>query len=173
MIPLWIAADLLGTSGQVGRSLLLRCIETSALQNNVNVQLTPRQFSSVRNSIDSNLLAINNDEILTSLNSVLVLTDLAAETTLSGIVLQQVSKHLRACQIVDCYYFITFSLEHLTESEATNTAKAVNSYFCHFTLLFKWVIPKKMSIFYTISVFFSFFGCKVTKKFLYLHSVSF
>ena len=83
--------DLLGTSGQVGRSLLLRCIETSALQNDVNVQLTPRQFSSVRNSIDSNLLAINNDEILTSLNSVLVLTDLAAETTLSGIVLQLIA----------------------------------------------------------------------------------
>ena len=127
--------NLLSTSSQVSRSLLLRSIETCALQNYVNVQLTPRQLSSVRNSINSNLLTINNDEILTSLYSVLVLTEFATETTLSGVILQQMSKHLGACQVVDCYYFITFSLEHLTESEATDTAETVNCYFCHFTLI--------------------------------------
>ena len=125
--------NLLSTSCQVSRSLLLRCVETCALQNNVYIQLTPRELSSVRNSIDSDLLTINYDEVLTSLYSVLVLTELAAETTLSGIILQQVCQHLRTCQVVDCYYFITFSLEHLTECETTNTAKTVNCYFCHFS----------------------------------------
>ena len=72
--------NLLSTSGQVSRSLLFRGIETCALQNNIYVQLAPRQLSSVRNSIDSDLLTINNDEVLTSLNSVLVLTELATET---------------------------------------------------------------------------------------------
>ena len=64
----------------------------------------------------------------------LVLTELTAETALSGVILQQMSQHLRASQVVDSNNFITFSLEHLTESEATNTAEAVNSYFyvCHF-----------------------------------------
>ena len=51
--------NLLSTSSQVSRSLLLRSIETCALQNNVYIQLAPRQLSSVRNSIDGNLLAIN------------------------------------------------------------------------------------------------------------------
>ena len=125
--------NLLGTSLNVSRSLLLRCIETCALQNYVNTQLTPRQLSSVGLCIDSDLLTINDDRVLGSVNSVLTLTELASETTLSGIVLQQVSKHLWACQIVDCYYFITFSLKHLTECEATNTAKTVNCNFCHFT----------------------------------------
>ena len=73
--------NLLGTSSQVSRSLLLRSIETCALQNNVYVQLAPRQLSSVRNSVDSDLLTINNDEVLTSLYSVLVLTELATERT--------------------------------------------------------------------------------------------
>ena len=49
----------------------------------------------------------------------------------SGIILQQVCQHLWAGQVVDCYYLITFGLEHLTECETTNTAKTVNCYFCH------------------------------------------
>ena len=57
--------NLLGTSGQVSRSLLLRGIETCALEHDVNVELAPRQLSSVRNSVDGDLLAINNDEVLT------------------------------------------------------------------------------------------------------------
>ena len=142
--------NLLSTSSQVSRSLLLRSIETCALQNNVYIQLAPRQLSSVRNSIDGDLLAINYDEVLTSLNSVLVLTELATETTLSGIILQQVSEHLRTCQVIDSYNFITFSLEHLTESEATDTAKTVNCYFCHFCLIIKWVIPNIVNFFASI-----------------------
>ena len=86
------------------------------IENNVYIELTPRELSSVRNSVDSDLLTINYDEVLTSLNSVLVLTELATETTLSGVILQQVCEHLRTCQVVDSYYFITFSLVIATTS---------------------------------------------------------
>ena len=123
---------LLSTSLEVSRSLLLRCVETCTLENYVYVVSSPWAVSSVHLSRDLNLLTINDDRILSSLYSVLTLTELASETTLSGIILQQMSKHLRTCQVVDCNNLITFSLKHLTECETTDTAKAVNSYIYHF-----------------------------------------
>ena len=125
-------------------SFSLRGIETGALEYYIDAQLAPRQLSCVRLSVDSDLLAVNRDRtrsyngltvlcencVLVSY-SVLALTELACETTLSGVVLQKVSQHLRAGQVVDCNYLITLSFEHLTESQTTNTAKAVNCYFCH------------------------------------------
>ena len=119
-------------------------VETGALENYVDTELTPRKLSCIRLSVDSDLLAVNSDRtrsnnrltilcensILESY-SVLALTELACETTLSGVVLQKVSQHLRAGQVVDCNYLITLSFEHLAESQTTNTAKAVNCYFCH------------------------------------------
>ena len=122
-------------------SFCLAGIETGALQYYIDTQLTPRQLSCVRLSVDSDLLAVHSDRTrsndgLTILSensvfvsySVLALTELACETTLSGVVLQKVSQHLWAGQVVDRNYLITLSFEHLTESQ---TAKAVNCYFCH------------------------------------------
>ena len=54
-------------------------------------------------------------------------TDLAAEGTLSGIVLQQVSQHLGAGQVVDCDDLVTLSIKHLTESQTTNTTETIDS----------------------------------------------
>jgi hypothetical protein len=50
-------------------------------------------------------------------------------TTLSGVVLEKVSKHRGLGEVVDSYDFVTLSTEHLTECETTDTAKAVNSNF--------------------------------------------
>ncbi len=61
----------------------------------------------------------------------LTLTVLACETTLSGIVFQEVSQHFRAGQVVDSNNLVTLCLKHLAECQTTNTAEAVNSYFCH------------------------------------------
>ena len=52
---------LLSTSCKVSRSLLLRCIETCALENYVNTELTPWEFSCVWLSINSDLLTVNDD----------------------------------------------------------------------------------------------------------------
>ena len=140
--------NLLCASLDMCRSFSLAGIETCALENYVDTQFAPRQLSCVRLSVDSDLLAVNGDRTrsndslaVLSKNSVLVsysvltLTELAGETALSGIVLQQVSLHLRAGQVVDSNNLITLSLKHLTESQTTNTAKAVNSYFCHNSVL--------------------------------------
>ena len=125
---------LLCTSSEVSRSLLLRCIETCALEYNVNVVSSPWAVSSVLLSRDLDLLAVNDDRVLSSLYSVLTLTELATETTLCSIILEEVSKHSWACQVVDCNYLITLSLEHLTECETTDTAETVNSNFSHFLI---------------------------------------
>jgi hypothetical protein len=53
--------------------------------------------------------------------------ELAAESTLSGVVLQQVSEHFGAGQVVDSNDLVTLSVNHLAESQTTDTAEAVNS----------------------------------------------
>lgn len=63
----------------------------------------------------------------------LAFTELASETTLSSVIFKKVSEHFWIGKVVDSNNFITFSFKHLTESQTTNTAKAVNSYFCHNT----------------------------------------
>ncbi len=79
----------------------------------------------VLNGVDLDFLAVDDDGILGSLDRVLAFADLAAERTLSGIVLQQVSQHLGAGQIVDRDDLVTLSIEHLTESQTTDVAEAV------------------------------------------------
>ena len=95
--------------------------------NDIDVQLAPRSILSVLDSVDLDLLAIDNDGILGSLDGVLVLADLAAEGALSGIVLQQVSQHLGAGQVVDSDDLVTLSIKHLTESQTANTTKTIDS----------------------------------------------
>jgi len=58
---------------------------------------------------------------------VLALADLAAERALSSIVLQQVSQHLGAGQVVDCDDLVTLSIKHLTESQTANTTETIDS----------------------------------------------
>ena len=122
----------LSTSSEVGRSFLLRGVEACALKNDVDSEFAPRQLGSVRLSIDRDLLAINDDGVLGCLNGVLVLAELASETTLSRVILEKVSEHLRRSKVVDCYNLITLSLKHLTESQTANTTESVNCYFYHF-----------------------------------------
>ena len=123
---------LLSTCCKVSRSLLLRCIETCALKYYVNTKLTPRKLSCVRLSVDSDLLTINDDRVVCCLYSVLALAILTSEATLCCIILKKVSQHFWRCKVIDCNYLITICLKHLTESQTTDTAEAVNSNFCHF-----------------------------------------
>ena len=119
--------NLLSTCSQMCRSLFLGSVETGALENYINIMLSPRNFCSVSLCINLDFLAVNGDGIFTSgyLFSVLVLT-------LRGIILEQVCEHFRAREVVDCNYFITLCIEHLTESETANTAKTIDSnFYCH------------------------------------------
>ena len=141
--------NLLSTSLQVSRSLSFWSVETCALKYNVYAQLTPRKFCCIWLCINCDFLTINSDRsrrnnsfaifaknCILIAYSVLTFTIFACETTLSSVILQEVCKHFWACQVVDSNNFITFSLKHLTECEATDTAETVNSYFCHFYFLF-------------------------------------
>ena len=95
----------------MGLSLSLAGVEAGALQNDVDAQLAPGAILSILNCVDGDLLAVDDDVILASLNGVLVLADLAQERALCGVVLQQVSQHSGAGQIVDGDDFVTVSLE--------------------------------------------------------------
>ena len=121
--------DLLSASSDVSHALLFAGVEAGALQNNVNADLAPRAILSVLNGIDLDLLAIDDDGILGSFDGVLVLTDLAQERALSGVVLEQVSQHLGAGQVIDGNNFVALSLKHLTESQTADTAKTIDSNF--------------------------------------------
>ena len=108
--------------------LSLGGVESGALQNYVNTDLSPGKLSSVSLCINLNLFSVNSDGILTVGN--LVSQFISA---LSRIILQQVSKHLGRGKIVDCNDFKSFCAEHLSESKTSNTAKTINCYFdCHF-----------------------------------------
>ena len=69
---------------------------------------------------------VNDDGVLACLNSVEILTDGAAVTLLSGVVLEQVSEHGGSGKIVDRYYLVTLSAEHLSERKTTNAALIEN-----------------------------------------------
>ena len=119
--------NLLCACSQMCRSLLLGGVETGALENYVYIVLAPRNLCSVCASIDLDLLAVYSDGILACSYSISVLV-----LALGGVILQQMSQHLRAGEVVDCNNFITLSVEHLTECQTTNTTKTINSYFnCH------------------------------------------
>ena len=121
--------NLASTCIDVSLSLCLAGVEAGALQNNIDLQLTPRKILCILLLVDLDLLAVDNDGMIGRLNSALIMT-------MSCIILKKISKHLRAGQIVDCDNIITRCLEHLTECKASNTAKAIdcNSY-CHNLIL--------------------------------------
>ena len=92
---------------------------------NVNTQLAPGQLGSVSLCVDGDLLAVDNDVVLASLNDMTSSSVIA----LGGVVLQQVSQHSGRGQVVDSDNLVTLSTEHLTESQTADTAKTVNSNF--------------------------------------------
>ena len=131
--------DLLGAGIDVSLSLSLGGVETGALQDDVNTQLAPGQLGSVGLGVDGDLLAVDNDVVLTGLNS--VGAEGSGISALRGIVLQQMSQHLGRGQVVDCDNLEALSAEHLTESQTADTAKTIDSNFnrhgnfLHFILL--------------------------------------
>ncbi len=115
-------------------------VEARAFENYVNFKFTPRKFVSFSFSIDGNLLAVYNDVAVFFNGAVLVKNSLTESyfvssciVALHGVVFEKVSEHLGAGEVVDSDYFIAFSVEHLSESETTDTTKTVNCYFyvCH------------------------------------------
>ncbi len=123
--------DFLGTRVDVRLGLRFGSVETGAFEDDVDIEFAPGKFGSVGLGIDGDLFAVDRNGVLTGFDRVQVLADATAETALSGIEFQKIRKHCGSSQIVDRDDFITFRVEHLTEREAADTAKSVNSYFNH------------------------------------------
>ena len=119
--------DLLGASVDVGLSLSLAGVEAGALENDVDVEVAPRQVVGVGLLVDLDLLAVNGDGILASNDLVI-----ASVVALRGVVLQQVSEHIGRGEVVDSDDLGALMTEHLTESQTTDATEAVNSnLYCH------------------------------------------
>ena len=88
--------NLLSTSIDMSLCLGLACIEACALQNNVNIQLTPRQILSILLRVNSDFLAVNCQCTL-----LIIAGNCMIPLTMCCVMLQQVSKHGRLCQIID------------------------------------------------------------------------
>ena len=118
--------------------LLLRCVETCALENNVNTKLTPRAIVSVRLFVDLKCLTVYCDcvSLVVRCYCVLILAEYTSISALSCVILKKVSEHGRLCKIVDSYNLITLSAEHLSESKTTDTTETVNrNFYCHIEFL--------------------------------------
>ena len=119
--------NFLSACSQMCRSFFFGSVETSAFENYVYIMLAPRNVFCILFSVDFDFFAVNGDAVFASLYLVSVLV-----LTLRGIILEQVCEHFRAREVVDCNYFITLCIEHLTESETANTAKTIDSnFYCH------------------------------------------
>ena len=114
---------------EVSGSLLFGRVEARALEDNINIMLSPRNVFCIALSIDLDRLALDRDRasFVISRNRVSILV-----SALGRIVLQQVCEHGRLREVVDSDDFITLSVEHLTECETTDTAKTIDSnFYCH------------------------------------------
>ena len=134
--------DLLGAGVDVGLGLGLAGVEAGALQHHVHIQGLPGQVLGLGLGVNGDLLAIHGDgagnlhglavlfeDGLLGGHGVLVLADDAAVPLLSGVILQEVSQHGGAGEVVDGDDLIPFRAEHLTECETTDAAKTVDCNF--------------------------------------------
>ena len=125
----------------MSHGLLLGGIEASALQNYIDVQLAPRQVSSILFLVDGDFLAVYCNCTL-----LIVSGNLMVPLAVSCVMLQQISQHGRCGQIVDCNNLITFGDKHLSESKTPDTSKTVNrnSYICHVSIYDLLYVAKKL-----------------------------
>ncbi len=114
--------DLLGTGSQMAGSLLLSQEQAGGLDNILSAELAPGQISGVALCRDGDLLAVDNDGVLGSLDG-------AVELAMHGIVLQHVSEVVSRAQIVDADNFDFREVQACTEDHTADTAKTIDTNF--------------------------------------------
>ena len=119
--------DLLGASVDVSLGLGLRGVEAGALEDDVDIKVAPRQVVGVGLLVDGNLVTIDGNGVLAGDDLVV-----ASIVALRGVILQQVSEHLRRGEVVDGDDLGALVTEHLTEGQTTDATEAVDSNLdCH------------------------------------------
>ena len=122
--------DLAGACVDMSLCLCLAGVEAGALEHDVNAQLAPGQFRSVRHLVDDDLLAVDNNVVvfafaLVEING-MTLRNIVA---LRGVVLQQMRQHLGGSQVVDGDNLVAFRAKHLTERQTADTSKTIDCNF--------------------------------------------
>ena len=113
--------DLLGATVEVGLGLLAVGEEAGGLHDDLDAQVAPGQVGGVALSEHLDVLAVDGDAIL-------VVGDLAVETTKDRVVLEQVGQGLVVRQVVDGDNLdVGALLEGGTEEVAADPAEAVNT----------------------------------------------
>ena len=134
--------DLARAGVDVSLRLRLAGVEAGALEHDVDLELLPREVGSLGHSVDGDLLAVDGDAAggddglaVLSHDGVLVghLVTHRDVVALHGVVLEKMSEHLGAGEVVDSDDFVTFGAEHLSERKSADAAEAVDSYsdICH------------------------------------------
>ena len=119
--------DLLCACIDMSLRFSLGSIEASALQNNVDVKSFPRKVMSICLFVDLDLGSVYDDGMICAGYKISLRV-----TSLRRIILQKISQHVRAGQIVDSDNLKAFCLEHLTECKTSDTTKTVNcNFYCH------------------------------------------
>ena len=114
--------DLLSAGIQVALSLLLGQEQTGGLDNVLSAQLAPGQISGVALSGDRDLLAVDNDGILSGLHS-------ALEDTVHGVILEHVGQVVGRAKVVDADDLDFGVVQAGTEDHTANAAKTVDTNF--------------------------------------------
>ena len=122
---------ILGTSLDVGLSLLLGQEETSRFNYILSFNLVPLQVGGVTLGGHANLVAVYNQQAVLHVG-----LDSSLESAVHGVILQHVSQIIYGAKVVDTYYLNVVASLSCAEYETTDTAKSVNTNFRHlfFTL---------------------------------------
>ena len=118
--------DLLGARIDVCLGLLLGCVETGALEDDVYVELFPGQVLCVWFLEDGDVAVIDLDAVPVAGDRVEIRV-----AALHAVIFEKMRQHLRIGQVVDRNDVDVFVFVHLAEGQTADAAKTVNSNSCH------------------------------------------
>ena len=98
--------------------------EAGGFDNDVNTQFAPGEVLRVALGVDFNFLTIDYDAVTLGV-------DFTLEVVVDGVVFEEVSQGVGACEVIDGYDVQLGVVKHSTEGHTSNSAETVNSNFCH------------------------------------------
>ena len=127
MIIMQIKAGIKGegnsTRGKMGLGLFLGEVNTGAFENDIGVGLSPLDGLNILFGEDSDLLAVDDDVVA-------VVSDIALESAVDGVVLELVDQVVQAHEgVVDSGDFDLGVLEGSSEGESSDSTETVDTEF--------------------------------------------
>src|SRR6202022_3530225 len=98
--------------------------KTGRFQDNIDIQLFPREISGVAFLEDLNFVTANNDVLL-------VESDFALEPAMDRVPLEEMSESFSVGEIIDCADALDLFLRHRAQDVATDASEAVDSIISH------------------------------------------